>query len=392
MARAEQRRKRVVDIWASSPSQSPEREPAPAKTKRTAKDAEADGERSSAAPTKPKPASKDESSSNRAPTERKSSRGTTSSADSQSRTVEPKVAGDVPPAVTAVDSSADGSNEALAAAAPSPVPVPMPARSPTRDAEAAPSDDRQSDQDNSSDDEKHRKKKKAKRRSSKSRSKKKKSKKSKKSSKKKKSKKRKSGKKKRRRRRSSSDSGSSSSGSGSGSASLSLSDSDLIDSSDEALLEEDDDLEKNALKDHFGTIKAAALRAAAADEEIGPKPVPRAQEDIRTKSLNYGGALRPGEGDAIAQFVQSDKRIPRRGEVGWTGDEIERLEKAGYIMSGSRHTRMNAIRIRKENQVYSAEEKRALALLNLEEQQQRENKMIQQFRTLVKERLEPNAR
>lgn len=30
----------------------------------------------------------------------------------------------------------------------------------------------------------------------------------------------------------------------------------------------------------------------------------------------YGGALRPGEGEAIAQYVQSGKRIPRRGEVG----------------------------------------------------------------------------
>ena len=34
-----------------------------------------------------------------------------------------------------------------------------------------------------------------------------------------------------------------------------------------------------------------------------------------------------------------------------------RFEDLGYVMSGSRHSRMNAIRIRKENQVYSAEEK-----------------------------------
>ena len=68
-----------------------------------------------------------------------------------------------------------------------------------------------------------------------------------------------------------------------------------------------------------------------------------------------------GEGKAIAQYVQKNMRIPRRGEVGWQGDEIERLETVGYVMSGSRHARMNAIRIRKENQIYSAEEKRALA-------------------------------
>ena len=31
---------------------------------------------------------------------------------------------------------------------------------------------------------------------------------------------------------------------------------------------------------------------------------------------DYGGAMRPGEGAAMAAFVQSGKRIPRRGEVG----------------------------------------------------------------------------
>jgi hypothetical protein len=36
---------------------------------------------------------------------------------------------------------------------------------------------------------------------------------------------------------------------------------------------------------------------------------------------------------------------------------------------------MNAIRIRKENQVYTAEEKAALAMINHEEQQVREQKV-----------------
>ena len=34
---------------------------------------------------------------------------------------------------------------------------------------------------------------------------------------------------------------------------------------------------------------------------------------------NYSGLL-PGEGDAIAQYVEDGKRIPRRGEVGLTSD------------------------------------------------------------------------
>lgn len=67
--------------------------------------------------------------------------------------------------------------------------------------------------------------------------------------------------------------------------------------------------------------------------------------------MRYGEALLPGEGAAIASFVQQNLRIPRRGEIGWSGDDIGVLEQQGYVMSGSRHQRMNAVRIRKENQV-----------------------------------------
>ncbi|KAF5193492.1 Nf-kappa-b-activating protein [Thalictrum thalictroides] len=111
---------------------------------------------------------------------------------------------------------------------------------------------------------------------------------------------------------------------------------------------------------------------------VGPMPLPRAEGHI-----SYGGALRPGEGDAIAQYVQQGKRIPRRGEVGLSADEIQRFEDLGYVMSGSRHQRMNAIRIRKENQVYSAEDKRALAMFNYEEKAKREHKVMADLQRLV---------
>jgi hypothetical protein len=103
--------------------------------------------------------------------------------------------------------------------------------------------------------------------------------------------------------------------------------------------------------------------------------------------MSYGGALLPGEGAAIAQYVQQNMRIPRRGEIGWKADEIEGLEKQGYVMSGSRHQRMNAIRLRKENQIYSAEEKRALALITMEERQQKENKIVGDFRSMLNKKL-----
>ena len=54
-----------------------------------------------------------------------------------------------------------------------------------------------------------------------------------------------------------------------------------------------------------------------------------------------------------------------------------------YVMSGSRHKRMNAIRLRKENQVYTAEEKRALMLYNFEERQQKEAKILGDFRAMI---------
>ncbi|OQR86330.1 hypothetical protein ACHHYP_10654 [Achlya hypogyna] len=125
----------------------------------------------------------------------------------------------------------------------------------------------------------------------------------------------------------------------------------------------------------------------AADEPEVVGPMPLHDPEASAKGGSYGRDLLPGEGAAIAQYVQKNMRIPRRGEVGWSGNEIESLETAGYVMSGSRHQRMNAVRIRKENQVYSAEEKRALALINFEEKQQRENNVMAEFRNMLTDKL-----
>ncbi|KAJ1272843.1 hypothetical protein BS78_06G233400 [Paspalum vaginatum] len=135
------------------------------------------------------------------------------------------------------------------------------------------------------------------------------------------------------------------------------------------------DPEAIKFKEMLEAQKKAALEG---DMPVGPMPLPRAEGHI-----SYGGALRPGEGDAIAQYVQQGKRIPRRGEVGLSAEEIQKFEDLGYVMSGSRHQRMNAIRIRKENQVYSAEDKRALAMFNYEEKAKREHKVMADLQRLV---------
>lgn len=90
----------------------------------------------------------------------------------------------------------------------------------------------------------------------------------------------------------------------------------------------------------------------------------------------------------MAAFAAQGQRIPRRGEIGLSADQIEAYERAGYVMSGSRHARMNAVRVRKENQVYSAEEKAALAMFSYEESRKKEAKILDDLKALVRRTLE----
>jgi len=135
------------------------------------------------------------------------------------------------------------------------------------------------------------------------------------------------------------------------------------------------------------------------DDDIGPMPLPasdaNANKSSGANSANnsaYGKALLPGEGEALAAYVQQNLRIPRRGEIGFSSDDISNWENSGYVMSGSRHARMNAVRIRKENQIYSTEEKRALALITLEENQQKEAAHLNDLRTMLKDKQDTLAR
>ncbi|XP_050537364.1 NKAP family protein CG6066-like [Daktulosphaira vitifoliae] len=127
-------------------------------------------------------------------------------------------------------------------------------------------------------------------------------------------------------------------------------------------------------------IEKKSFADSNTDEIVGPLPKP----NVTLTQKEYGRALLPGEGAAMAAYVQDGKRIPRRGEIGLTSDEIAAYEAVGFVMSGSRHRRMEAVRIRKENQIYSADEKRALAMFSKEERQKRENKILTQFRDMVK--------
>lgn len=94
----------------------------------------------------------------------------------------------------------------------------------------------------------------------------------------------------------------------------------------------------------------------------------------------------------MANYIQKGERIPRRGEIGLDQGKIAQYEATGYVMSGSRHTRMNAVRVRKENQVINAEEKRAMFLAQREQAQEKEGAIISQFKEMVDERLQAEER
>jgi NF-kappa-B-activating protein C-terminal domain len=124
------------------------------------------------------------------------------------------------------------------------------------------------------------------------------------------------------------------------------------------------------------------------DDDMGPQPMQK-MGGKKIDERSYGGALLRGEGSAMAAFLQDgiESRIPRRGEIGLTSDQIAQYEDVGYVMSGSRHRRMNAVRMRKENQVISAEEKRGILKLQRDERERREAILREEFSELVNERL-----
>merc|ERR1719402_1628627 len=148
---------------------------------------------------------------------------------------------------------------------------------------------------------------------------------------------------------------------------------------------EDDSEEEWVEKDVMDAVKDG--RAAASEESESDFIGPVLPQKVQLTYKEMGTQLLPGEGAAMAAFIAEGKRIPRRGEIGLTSEQIEEYEKDGWVMSGSRHRRMEAVRLRKENQIYSADEKRALAMFSKEERQKRENKILGQFRDMVQDKL-----
>lgn len=63
--------------------------------------------------------------------------------------------------------------------------------------------------------------------------------------------------------------------------------------------------------------------------------------------------------------------------------EIENYENQGYEMSGSRHKGLTQMHLKKQAQVYSIEENRALQIFNYESKLKKEHKIIEEMQNLL---------
>jgi hypothetical protein len=99
---------------------------------------------------------------------------------------------------------------------------------------------------------------------------------------------------------------------------------------------------KDRKKDKKEQRRNKKEKDATAPAVVGPRPTP-------VLAMDRSGLT--SEGRNMSNYIASGKRIPRRGEIGRTSEEISSFEAQGYVMSGSRHRRMEAVRQRKESQV-----------------------------------------
>lgn len=146
----------------------------------------------------------------------------------------------------------------------------------------------------------------------------------------------------------------------------------------------------SADKSGVTSSKGKGKESDSDSDDVGPKPLAETIDKHNPK--DFGGALLRGEGAAMAAYVAEGARIPRRGEIGLESEQIQKFEDAGYVMSGSRHRRMNAVRMRKENQVITAEEKRQLLKTQKEEQEKKETMVVSSFKELLEQRLQGEKR
>nr|CAD2200938.1 unnamed protein product [Meloidogyne enterolobii] len=127
----------------------------------------------------------------------------------------------------------------------------------------------------------------------------------------------------------------------------------------------------------------AAIVGPSIPEHIQQKLNPAAaSSDIRLDAAARTNMLR-GEAAAMAAYAAQGKKNSEEREIGLTSEEIAVFEVAGYVMSGTRHKAMEATRLRKENQILTAEEKRLLKTFSIDQRNKKEETVLKQFRDLI---------
>lgn len=104
-------------------------------------------------------------------------------------------------------------------------------------------------------------------------------------------------------------------------------------SSSDSSSDEEQWVEKSAVIPKVKVKRDSNSDDSGEDGVVGPVQ----KQHVTLSAKDFGKALLPGEGAAMAAFVAEGKRIPRRGEIGLTSEEIASYESVGYVMSGSRY-------------------------------------------------------
>jgi len=111
---------------------------------------------------------------------------------------------------------------------------------------------------------------------------------------------------------------------------------------------------------------------------------PQLPAKVQLAHIEMGTALFPGEWSALSAYREHGYLA--EGRQGLSFEQIHSYEDKGGVMCGSRHRWMEAVRLSKENQIYSAEKKRVD--YDFQERLKRENKVLH---SLVHDKLEKSS-
>ncbi|KAH8062946.1 hypothetical protein JL721_8561 [Aureococcus anophagefferens] len=132
-------------------------------------------------------------------------------------------------------------------------------------------------------------------------------------------------------------------------------------------------------------VQGSSAPAASRRRGTTARAARRALEGLGGGAVDYGGALRPGEGAAIAQYVQKNMRIP--GAAGRLAGRGDRAPRERGLRHERQPPRAHERRAHPQGEPGLLRRGEARALITFEEKQQQENKVMGEFRAMLQQRL-----